>query len=331
MSDHRIVRDQHIEAPDFISGATDSGSFEADRRTLAELEHHTAVGNPRSLWGDAWYGLRRTWYFWVSAALILFIALITIFPNWFADQEKTSSLTGGCNLMDSLSPPSAEHWFGTDQLGCDVYAMTIFGARPSVVTAILATLFTVLLGAAIGVIAGFYGGWIDSVLSRITDIFFGLPILLGGIVILTALGSPGIWGVILVLVVLGWVTITRMVRSTTIEAKNQDFVLAARALGASNSRIMLRHVLPNAMGPAIVVAVISLGLFVSAEATFSFLGLGIQPPYFSWGSIIASAQSVFFEAPWTLIFPAIFLSATVLAFILLGDAVHDAIDPKTRK
>ncbi len=331
MSDINEVRDSHIEAPDFIPGDQPRTGIDSDRRTLADLEHHTALGNPRSLWGDAWYGLRRTWYFWISAVLVVFIVLITVFPNWFADQEKTSSLSGGCNLMDSLMPPSSEHWFGTDQLGCDVYALTIFGARPSVITAVVATLATVLLGAFIGVIAGYYGGWLDSVLSRITDVFFGLPILLGGIVILTALGSPGMWGVIFVLVVLGWVTTTRMIRSTTIEAKNQDFVLAARALGAGNRRIMVRHVLPNAMGPAIVVAVISLGGYVTAEATFSFLGLGIQPPNFSWGSIISEAQAVFFQAPWTLFFPAIFLSATVLAFILLGEAVHDAIDPKTRK
>jgi oligopeptide transport system permease protein len=200
-----------------------------------------------------------------------------------------------------------------------------------VITALIATAATVLIGAAIGIIAGYYGGWIDSVLSRVTDVFFGLPVLLGGIVILTALGAPGLWGVIFVLVVLGWVGTARLVRSTTIEAKNQDFVLAARALGASNMRIMRRHILPNAMGPAIVVAVISLGGYVGAEATFSYLGLGIQPPEFSWGSIISDAQSVFFTAPWTLFFPALFLTVTVLAFILMGDAVRDSLDPKLRK
>jgi len=316
---------------DFFPGSTDADTFDAGLPTLAETEKVTDASNPRGLLGDAWYGLRRTWYFWVSLVLIIFIAAITIFPQFFADREKTSSLTGGCQLMDSLLPPSSEHWFGTDQLGCDVYALTIFGARPSVVTAIVATIATVLVGAIIGIVAGFYGGWVDTVLSRITDVFFGLPLLLGGIVILTALGSPGLWGVIFVIIVLGWVGTARMVRSTTIEAKNQDFVLAARALGASNLRIMRRHILPNAMGPAIVVAVISLGGYVGAEATFSYLGLGIQPPEFSWGSIISDAQAVFFTAPWTLFFPALFLTLTVLAFILLGDAVRDSLDPKLRK
>ncbi len=322
---------------DFFPGPTEPGTFEYGEDPLAAQELRvdegatTRSGKPRSLLGDAWYDLRHTWFFWVSAFLITVILVISAFPDLFADRSKTSSLTGGCDLMDSLLPPSAEHWFGTDQLGCDVYALTIFGARPSVVVALSATIATVLLGAVIGLVAGYYGGWLDSVLSRITDIFFGLPLLLGGIVILTALGMPGLWGVVFVLVVLGWVSTTRMIRSTTIEAKNQDFVVAAKALGAGNGRIIWRHILPNAIGPAIVVAVISLGGYVAAEATFSFLGLGIQPPEFSWGSIISEAQSVFFTAPWTLFFPGLFLSATVLGFILLGDAVHDALDPKMRK
>jgi oligopeptide transport system permease protein len=316
---------------EFFPGSTDADTFAAGLPSLGSTEHVTDATNPRGLLGDAWYGLRRTWYFWISLVLVIFVAAISIFPQFFADKEKTSSLTGGCQLMDSLLPPSSEHWFGTDQLGCDVYSLTIYGARPSVITAIIATLATVLIGAIIGIVAGYYGGWLDSLLSRITDVFFGLPVLLGGIVILTALGAPGIWGVIFVLVVLGWVGTARLVRSTTIEAKTQDFVLAARALGASNLRIMRRHILPNAMGPAIVVAVISLGGFVGAEATFSYLGLGIQPPEFSWGSIISDAQSVFFTAPWTLFFPALFLTVTVLAFILMGDAVRDSLDPKLRK
>lgn len=316
---------------DFFPGPTDIDSLEAGRETLSEYEHQTGGFKARSQLADVWYDLRKSVAFWIGAVLVAFILLISAFPNLFADVNKTSSLTGGCDLLYSLEPPSSEHWFGTDQLGCDVYALTIFGARPSVIVAIVGTVLTVLVGVIIGITAGYFGGWTDSVLSRIVDIFFGLPLLLGGIVILTALGSPGLWGIVFVLVVLGWVGAARMIRSTTIEAKNQDFVLAARALGASNWRIMSRHIMPNAIGPVIVVAVISLGGYVSAEAAFSFLGLGIQPPQFSWGSIISDAQTVFFKAPWTLIFPGLFLSATVLGFILLGEAVQSALDPKRRK
>lgn len=316
---------------DFIVGPTEQESFDTSRNSVLDAERVVDAENPRGFFADAWFDLRRTWQFWMSAIIIAFILAISAFPSLFANRSLTSSLTGGCDLADSLLPPSSQHWFGTDQLGCDVYALTIFGARPSVVVAIAATGATVALGALIGLVAGYYGGWIDAVLSRLTDVVFGLPVLLGGIVILTGLGMPGLWGVVLVLVIFGWVATARMIRSTTIEIKGQQFVLAARALGASDARVITRHVLPNAMGPAIVVAVISLGGFVGAEAIFSFLGLGIQPPEFSWGSLIGDAQTVFFTAPWTLFFPGLFLSITVLGFIVLGDVLHDALDPKRRK
>lgn len=279
---------------------------------------------------DAWYVLRRSAVFWISAVLLLVVAALVIFPNWIADADRTSSLTGGCDLADSLLPPSSTFWFGTDQQGCDVYALTVHGARPSVAVGVLASSATVLIGATVGLAAGYFGGLADSVLSRIVDIFFGLPLLLGGIVALSAISLPGIWGVVFVLSALGWVAAARIVRSTTIEAKAREYVLAARALGAGHARIMLRHVLPNAIGPGVVVAVLSLGGFIAAEATFSFLGLGIRPPDFSWGTMISEAQAVFFRAPWTLLFPAAFLSVTVLAFVLLGEAIRDALDPGRR-
>ena len=286
---------------------------------------------PRTLLQDAWYDLKRNKLFWLSAVLIVFVAAMVLFPGLLADRAKTDSLYGGCNLSESLLPPSSEHWFGTDQLGCDVYAMTIFGARPSVTVALIATAVTIALGATVGLLAGFYGGVTDSILSRIIDIFFSLHPIVVGIAVLTSLSLSGIWGVTLVLSVLGWVGAARMVRSQTIEAKSQDYTTAARALGASNRRIMGRHILPNAMGPAIVLAVLGLGGFILSEATFSFLGIGIKPPLFTWGTIIAESQPVFFQAPWTLFFPSLFLSLAVLAFILLGESISEAIDPKLRR
>ena len=286
---------------------------------------------PRTLAGDAWYDLRHNIVFWISAVILVLVTGMVLFPGLIADAEKTSSLSGGCDLSNSLLPPSKEYWFGTDQQGCDVFSLSVFGARPSVMVGVIAALVTTLFGAFVGLIAGFYGGATDSFLSRIIDIFFGLPLLVVGIAALSAISLPGIWGVVLVLCVLGWVGAARMVRAQTIEAKSQDYTTAARALGASNGRIMGRHILPNAIGPSIVLAVIGLGGFIAAEATFTFLGLGIRPPQFSWGTIIAESQAVFWQAPWTLLFPAAFLSLTVLAFILLGDAVSEALDPKLRR
>lgn len=295
----------------------------------AEVPANAAA--PRTLWGDAWYDLRRSSMFWISAVLLFFVALMVLFPFLLANQDRTSSLAGGCNLSNSLLPPSSEYWFGTDQLGCDVYALTIFGARPSVAVGVIAAVLTTFIGAVVGLISGFYGGWIDSVLSRIVDVFYGLPLIVVGIAVLSALNLPGIWGVVFVLSILAWVTAARLVRSQTIEAKSQDYTTAARALGASNARLMLRHILPNAISPCITLSVIALGGFIAAEATFSFLGLGIRPPAFSWGTMISESQPVFFQAPWTLLFPAFFLSMTVLGFILLGDAISEALDPKLRR
>lgn len=286
---------------------------------------------PRTLWADAWYDLKRSKMFWLSVFLLFWVALMVLFPGLLADRDKTNSLYGGCNLSNSLLPPSSEYRFGTDQLGCDVYSMTIFGARPSVSVGVIAAVVTTLVGATVGLIAGYYGGWIDSLLSRIIDIFFALPLVVAGIAVLSVVSLPGIWGVTLVLCILAWVSVARMVRGQTIEAKAQDYTTAARALGASNRRIMTRHILPNAISPAIVLAVLALGAFIGIEATFSYLGLGIRPPAFSWGTIIAESQPVFFQAPWTLLFPAVFLSITILAFILLGDALSQAIDPKLRR
>ncbi len=291
----------------------------------------TDTSKPRTLAGDAWFDLKHNGIFWTSTVLLVVVMAMVLVPGLFADEARTSSLTGGCDLTDSLLSPSSEHWFGTDQLGCDVYALSIHGARPSVFVGVIAAVVTTTIGALIGLVAGFYGGIVDSLVSRVVDIFYGLPYIVVGIAVLSAVRLPGIWGVTLVLCILGWVAAARMVRGQTIEAKGQDYTTAARALGASNARIMLRHILPNAIGPSIVLAVISLGGFIAAEATFSFLGLGIRPPAFSWGSMISDAQAVFFVAPWTLLFPAAFLSVTVLAFILLGDAVSEALDPKLRR
>ncbi|MCH9720011.1 MAG: ABC transporter permease [Actinomycetia bacterium] len=285
----------------------------------------------RSSSSDAWYELRRSWVFWVSAGLIFVISLVVFFPWLFASEDATSSLTGGCQLSDSLTPPNEQFRLGSDIQGCDVYSLSIYSTRPSVAVGVISAVTTTLLGALLGLLAGYFGKVTDSVISRTLEIFLGVPYVLGAIVLLSAVDIPGIWGVVLAFTLLSWPVATRMVRAKTIEAKGQDYVVAARALGAGHMRIMFRHILPNAIGPTIVVAVISLGIFIGAEATLSYLGLGIQPPQTSWGTMISEAQQVFFSAPWTLLVPAGFLTVTVLAFIMLGESISDALDPKLRK
>jgi peptide/nickel transport system permease protein/oligopeptide transport system permease protein len=193
------------------------------------------------------------------------------------------------------------------------------------------TLVTALIGGVLGITAGFFGGWIDTFISRVTDIFLGLPFILGALIFLALLQNQNKTTVSIVLIALGWTTMARIVRGTVISLRNQDFVEAARAMGATNSWIILRHILPNALAPIIVLSTLYIGTYVSAEATLTFIGVGLQYPEISWGTTIAMGQDYAIGGQtYLLIYPCIALIATVLSFILLGDALRDALDPKGR-
>jgi oligopeptide transport system permease protein len=287
-----------------------------------------AVGPGRTLAGDAWETLRSSWVFWGSLLLITVLVLVSIFPGVFAHADPAA-----CDAARARLKPSSGAWFGYDVQGCDVYARTIYGARASIVVGIIATLAVMLIGAGVGIYAGFFGGIVDSVLSRITDVFFGIPILLGSIIILISIPAPegqffSILKVAMALAILGWTSTARVARSSVIQVKQADFVAASRALGASRTWMIRKHILPNVIAPVIVIATISLGSFIGAEATLSFLGIGLQPPVVSWGIAISDAAPYVRSTPHMLFFPAAFLSLTVLAFISLGDVVREALDPK---
>ncbi|MFJ6212808.1 ABC transporter permease [Streptomyces sp. NPDC092296] len=303
---------------------------EADSLERAEYARAAGPGGPgtekaRSLWQDAWGDLGRNPIFILSALLILFLVFVSIWPGSIASRSPLA-----CDLGRSLDPPAAGHWFGFDAQGCDVYTRVVYGARASVTVGVCATAGAALAGIVLGGLAGFFGGWWDALLSRITDVFFGIPILLGGLVLLSVLPSSTIWTVVGFIVLLGWPQVARIARGSVITAKQHDYVMAARALGAGNTRLMTRHVLPNAVAPVIVVATIALGTYIALEATLSYLGVGLKPPTVSWGIDISAAAGYIRNAPHMLLYPAGALSLTVLAFIMLGDAVRDALDPKLR-
>lgn len=235
-----------------------------------------------------------------------------------------------CDLSKAQEGSQPGHPFGFDGQGCDVYTRTVYGARTSVAVGVLATLGVAVLGSVLGALAGFFGGLPDSILSRITDVFFAIPVVLGGLVLLSVITSNTVWPVIGFIVLLGWPQISRIARGAVITAKQNDYVQAARALGASNSRLLLRHIAPNAVAPVIVVATIALGTYIALEATLSYLGVGLKPPSVSWGIDISSASPYIRNAPHALLWPSGALAITVLAFIMLGDAVRDALDPKLR-
>ncbi|GJF30023.1 peptide ABC transporter permease [Kitasatospora sp. NE20-6] len=285
----------------------------------------------RSLGLDAWHDLRRRPIFLLSALLIVLLVVIAIAPGLFTSVDPRA----GDLRNHYLTPPNYGHlfqadWFGYDGQGRSIYARVLYGARASVVVGICVTAGVTILGGLTGMIAGYFGGWVDTVVSRVTDIFFGIPLLLGALVILNAFTSRSIWSVVFALVALGWTQMTRVMRGSVITVKQADFVTAAKALGAGTVRILFKHILPNAIAPVIVVATIALGGYIATEATLSFLGIGLQDPTISWGIDINSAQKVIRTAPFVLFFPAGMLSLTVLAFIMLGDAVRDALDPKLR-
>ncbi|TXL91187.1 ABC transporter permease [Streptomyces sp. IB2014 016-6] len=289
------------------------------------------VGKPRSLWSDAWHDLRRNPLFVVSGLLIVFLLTMAVFPGWFTSADpRYADLANHYLQKPKWGNFFAEDWFGYDIQGRSIYARIVYGARASITVALVVTLLVTVLGTVVGMLAGYFGGWIDSLLSRITDIFFGVPFILGAMVVLTSFEDRHVWVVILALAFLGWTQIARVARGSVLTIKQADYVMAAKALGASTTRMLLRHIMPNAIAPVIVVATIALGGYISAEATLSFLGIGLAEPTVSWGVDISSGQEQLRNAAFVLIIPSVMVSITVLAFIMLGDAVRNALDPKLR-
>ncbi|MFI6443234.1 ABC transporter permease [Kitasatospora sp. NPDC050543] len=322
------TKSDHAADPVPADSVTIPGQATGEPATAAVPEPGGKGERVASLWTDAWYDLRRSPLFLIGAVLVLFMVALAIAPGLFTDQDPRSA--GFCQLQDSLRRPSAEHWFGFDVQGCDVYTRTVWGARNSIIVGLLTTTLVVLVGGVLGLLAGWVGGLWDSLLSRVTEIFFAIPLLLGGMLIMANFQKGNAFTVSMVMAVLGWPQIYRLMRSAVLANKHNDYVVAARALGAGTGRIVSRHILPNAVAPVIVVSTINLGVYIGAEAALSYLGIGIQSPAISWGLMISDAQSRFLNAPHVLLFPAVVLSVTVLAFIMLGDAVRDALDPKLR-
>ncbi len=301
---------------------------------LGETSVDVTDARQNSLWSDAWGQLRRSVIFWVGAVLGVVFVAMALFPQIFARGADPRQ----CSLSNSNQKPSSEHWFGFDQQGCDYLANVVYGARNSLIIGVSAVLVILLLGVVIGAIAGYYGGFVDSLLARLADIFYAVPFILGAIVLLRvgpSTGLPIISGrgagaVALALAIFGWMTAMRLVRSQVIAVKSGDYVAAARAMGASDVRIMVRHILPNAVAPVLVYTTITIGVLIAAEATLTYLGVGLQRPAISWGLQISTGQSLLRTAPHAVLFPSAVLTLNVMAFVMLGDALRDALDPRQR-
>jgi len=253
-----------------------------------------------------------------AAVLLGLLGLMAMAPGLFTDSDPRD-----CDLSRSLVPPSwGAHPFGYDLLGCDYAAQTIYGTRTSMILAVVVVLGAGAVALVLGTVAGFAGGALDAVISRITDVWSGIPLILGGIVLLSGSLDRGLKQVILVLVAFSWPPMVRVMRVSTQQVKELDYVTSARALGAGPLRLLRRHIVPNALRPLVVFASAYAGVLISAEAILTFAGVGLQRPTQSWGILLYQAQDRLIQAPHLLIFPGVFLVAAVLGFVLLGEGLQ---------
>ncbi|QTN00848.1 ABC transporter permease subunit [Sediminibacillus dalangtanensis] len=279
-----------------------------------------------SYWSDAWQRLIKNKLAMGGLIFLVLLALLAIFGPIFSPHSVRE-----INLPNQNMPPSADHWFGTDELGRDVFTRTWYGARISLFVGLMAALIDFFVGVVYGGISGYKGGRTDNIMMRIIEVLYGLPYLLVVILLLVVMG-PSLATIIVALSVTGWVGMARIVRGQVLQLKNLEFILASESFGAKSWRIIRKNLLPNTMGPIIVQMTLTVPTAIFAEAFLSFLGLGIQAPYASWGVMANDALPTILSGDWwRLFFPALFISLTMFAFNVLGDGLQDALDPKLRE
>jgi len=278
-----------------------------------------------SLWQDAWTRLKRNRLAMFGLAVISLLAVVSILTPWIAPYSYAEQ-----NLVLGASPPSLQHWLGTDNLGRDLLTRILYGGRISLLVGVLATSVALTIGVTWGTVAGYFGGRIDAVMMRIVDMLYALPFIIFIILLMVVFGR----NILLLFLAIGaveWLTMARIVRGQVLSVRRQEFIDAAITLGLSRPRIMFRHIVPNVLGPIIVYATLTIPSVMLLEAFLSYLGLGIQPPQSSWGSLINDGVETMEEYPWLLIFPGLALSITLFSLNFLGDGLRDALDPRVSK
>ncbi len=292
----------------------------------SDMDAEAVVRPSRTYWQDSWQMLRQNRLAMAGLVFLAFLIIMAIIgpslsPNSIEEQS----------IMNQNLPPSSEYWFGTDDLGRDVFARTWYGARVSLFVGIMAAMIDFFIGVIYGGIAGYKGGRTDNGMIRVIEVLYGLPYLLLVILLAVVMG-PGLFTIIIALSVTGWIGMARIVRGQVLQIKNYEFVLASKTFGTKTRRIIRQNLLPNAMGPIIVQLTLTIPSAIFAEAFLSFLGLGIQAPHASWGGMLNDALGVILSGYWwRLFFPALFISLTMFAFNVVGDGLQDALDPKLRR
>jgi peptide/nickel transport system permease protein len=320
---------------------TDSGTTRSSKQNHSPNTEAMAIAltpatqyrQEQSMAQLVWRAFRRHRPAMIGSTLMLIFILAAIFAPYLTpyDSEKI-------NLDAQLEPPSFAHPMGTDELGRDLLTRILYGGRISLSIGVMAMMLAVIVGATIGSLSGFYGGWVDNVLMRFTDMMLAFPSLFVLIILSLALrGLPidalrgtafaSVFSIVLVIAVLAWMNVARLVRASILSLKEKEFTEAARCLGVSNTRIMIRHLLPNAISPIIVAATFRVATSIITESGLSYLGFGVQPPTPTWGNMLRNAQDLMIRAPWTAIFPGLMIFIAVIAINFIGDGLRDALDP----
>lgn len=324
---------------EFVSGTEDQAGeplqhhkLELGGMTPTDDAVHVSQDLPsRTLWGDAWGRLKRNKLAVAGVVYLIIISILAItgplwMPKVFGDPLYTDTTT---MMQRRLLQPSLQHPMGTDDLGRDEFSRVVYGARVSLSIGIVATGLSILLGLLMGGLSGYYGGFTDSAIMRLTDVFLAFPYILFAILLISVMGT-GVMSLVVAIGILGWTTIARVFRSSILSVKENEYVDAAKAMGGGSTRILTRHIMPNSVAPIIVYATMSIGGVILSEAALSFLGLGVQPPTPSWGRMLNESQNYMTTYPWLFIWPGLAILLTVLAFVLVGDGLRDALDVKMK-
>ncbi|MED4989425.1 nickel transporter permease [Parageobacillus toebii] len=277
-----------------------------------------------SLWKEGWRRFRKNKMALVGLGIVVFFILLAIFAPLLAPYDFKEQ-----NLAERLQPPSSKHLFGTDDFGRDIFSRVIYGARISLWVGFFSVLGSVIVGSMLGIIAGYYGRWIDGIISRLFDIMLAFPSILLAIGIVAVLG-PSLQNALIAIAVINIPNFGRLIRSRVLSIKQEEYVMAAKAIGMSDMRILFHHILPNSMAPIIVQGTLAIATAIIEAAALGFLGLGAQPPNPEWGKMLADSKDFLTQAPWTMIFPGIAIMLTVLGFNLMGDGLRDALDPRMK-
>lgn len=289
-----------------------------------ETEPIEIVPPKRSLWAESWKKLRKQRSAMIGLGIISFFILIGIFAPFL-----TSHPFNGFNTESILISPNSEHWFGTDDQGRDIFSRVLFGARISLWIGFFSVIGSIVVGCYLGLVAGFYGKWVDTIISRIFDIMLAFPSILLAIAIVAVLG-PSLFNALIAIAIINIPTYGRLIRSRVLSVKEEEYVMAAKSIGMSNGRLLFRHILPNCTTPIIVQGTLGIATAILEAAALGFLGLGAQPGEPEWGKMLSDSRQFLTVAPWTLLFPGFAIMLTVIGFNMFGDGLRDALDPKTK-